>query len=210
MINFAERVQMHVLLGRMEYRNIAPIMGRLWSPLAAVTSSYRGKVNAQIAVAISAASIVPDRPRVLVQIYKGNYSHQLILASHAFGLNFLSLDQLHFIRDFGLVSGIDHEKLDGVEYSPGETGVPILAGCMGYLECRVVNAMDGGDMTCFLADVVAGSANSDLAPVTWREARNLIPKEWNDAWNEKISGEIEISRGRMSDIDYTAWAPPAF
>ena len=200
---------MYVPLVRMEYRDIAPIMGRLWSPLAAVTTSFRGKANAQIAVAITAASIVPDRPRVLVQIYKGNYSHQLIRKSQAFGLNFLSLDQLHFIRDFGLVSGIDHEKLDGVEHSLGETGVPILAGCMGYLECRVVNAMDGGDMTCFLADVVAGSANSDVAPVTWREARNLIPREWNDAWNEKIVGEIEISRGRMSDIEYTAWAPPA-
>jgi flavin reductase (DIM6/NTAB) family NADH-FMN oxidoreductase RutF len=193
----------------MEYRDIAPIMGRLWSPLAAVTSSWQGKANAQIAVAITAGSIVPDRPRVLAQIYKENYSHRLILQSHAFVLNFLSREQLHFIRDFGLVSGADREKLEGVGHSLGVTGVPILAGCMGYLECRVVNAMDGGDMTCFLADVVAGSADPNVAPVTWREARSLIPREWSEAWNEKISGEIEISRGRMSDIDYLAWAPPA-
>ena len=193
----------------MEYREIAPIMGRLWSPLAAVTSEWEGKLNAQIAVAITAASIVPDRPRVLVQIYKGNYSHRLICQSHAFVLNFLSRDQLHFIRDFGLVSGMHREKLEEVDYSLGETGAPILGGCMGYLECRVVNAMDGGDMTCFLADVVAGSANPDIAPVTWREARSLIPREWNEAWNEKIGGEVGISRGRMSDIDYTAWTPQA-
>ncbi len=193
----------------MEYREIAPIMGRLWSPLAAVTSAWQGKINAQIAVAITAASIVPDRPRVLVQIYKGNYSHRLICGSQAFGLNFLCRHQLHFIRDFGLVSGVDREKLEEVDYSLGETGVPILAGCMGFLECRLVNAMDGGDMTCFLADVVAGFASPDLAPVTWREARSLIPKEWNEAWNEKISGEVEISRSRMSDIDYTAWTPQA-
>lgn len=191
----------------MEYRDIAPIMGRLWSPLAAVTSAWQGTLNAQIAVAITAASIVPDRPRVMVQIYKGNYSHRLISHSRAFGLNFLSLDQLHLIRDFGLVSGIDREKLAGVEYSLGDTGVPILAGCMGFLECRVVNAMDGGDMTCFLADVVAGEANPDVLPVTWREARALIPKEWNDAWNEKIGGEIEVSRVSMSDIDYSPWNP---
>lgn len=190
----------------MAYRDIAPIMGRLWSPLAAVTTAWQGKVNAQIAVAITAASIVPDRPRVLVQIYKGNYSHRLILESQALGLNFLGREQLHFIRDFGLVSGIRRDKLAGVEYSLGETGVPILEGCMGFLECRVVNAMDGGDMTCFLADVVAGSANAEVGPVTWREARGLIPREWNDAWNAKISGEIEISRDRMSDIDHTPWA----
>jgi len=189
----------------MEYPDIAPIMGRLWSPLAAVTSAWQGKVNAQIAVAITAASIVPDRPRVLVQIYKGNYSHGLICQSHSFGLNFLGGDQLHFIRDFGLVSGVDRDKLKDVQYSPGETGVPILAGCMGHLECRVVNAMDGGDMTCFLADVVAGSANANVAPVSWREARSLIPREWNDAWNAKIGGEIAISRRAMSEIDYSPW-----
>ena len=191
----------------MEYHDIAPIMGRLWSPLAAVTSAWREKVNAQIAVAITAASIVPAHPRVLVQIYKRNYSHQLILDSHAFGLNFLSRDQLHFIRDFGLVSGMDREKLAGVAYALGETGVPILAGCMGCLECRVVNAMDGGDMTCFLADVVAGYASPHVPPVTWREARALIPDEWNDAWNEKIRDEIEVSLGLMSDIDYSPWEP---
>ena len=182
-------------------------MGRLWSPLAAVTSSWQGKLNAQIAVAITAASIVPDRPRVLVQIYKGNYSHRLISLSHTFGLNFLSLDQLHLIRDFGLVSGAEREKLSEVEYSLGETGVPILGASMAYLECRVINAMDGGDMTCFLADVVEGSARNDQVPVTWREARGLIPKEWNDAWNEKISGEIEVSRVRMSEIAYKPWQP---
>ena len=191
----------------MEYGEIAPIMGRLWSPLAAVTTNWEGKANAQIAVAISAASIVPAHPRVLVQIYKRNYSHRLILDSHAFGLNFLSRDQLHFIRDFGLVSGMDREKLAGVDYALGQTGVPILAGCMGCLECRVINAMDGGDMTCFLADVVAGYASPDVPPVTWREARALIPDEWNDAWNEKIRDEIEVSLGRMSDIDYSPWEP---
>ena len=209
MLNFGKRDKVCLAAVNMEYRDIAPIMGRLWSPLAAVTTSWQGKVNAQIAVAITAASIVPDRPRVLAQIYKGNYSHRLILESYAFGLNFLSGNQLDFIRDFGLVSGIDREKLEGVEYSLGETGVPILAECMGSLECRVVNAMDGGDMTCFLADVVAGSANPDVAPMSWREARSLIPKEWNEAWNAKIGGEIEVSRGRMSAIDYTPWAPLA-
>ena len=189
----------------MEYGDIAPIMGRLWSPLAAVTSRSQDKANAQIAVAIAAASIVPDRPRVLVQIYKGNYSHRLICQSHSFALNFLCHDQLHFIRDFGLVSGADRDKLQGMDYTFGETGAPILADCMGYLDCRVINAMDGGDMTCFLADVVDGSANPDKSPLTWREARRRIPAEWNEAWEAKIGAEVEISRRSMDQIDFSAW-----
>ena len=191
----------------MEYGEIAPIMGRLWSPLAAVTSLWDGKANAQIAVAISAASIVPERPRVLVQIYKGNYSHRLIARSGAFALNFITSEQLHLIRDFGLVSGIDRDKMAGVEHSIGITGVPLLARCAGFLECQVINAMDGGDMTCFLADVVNGYSDRGILPISWREARRLIPEEWNDAWNSKIAKEIEISLDQMDRIDFSPWTP---
>ena len=191
----------------MDYQLIAPIMGRLWSPLAAVTSCWQGKANAQIAVAIVAASIVPDRPRVLVQIYKENYSHHLILHSRAFALNFLDREQLALIRDFGLVSGLDRDKLAGVDYELGVTGSPVLRDSAGYLDCRVVNAMDGGDMTCFLADVLEGLTHPAREPLTWREARRLIPAEWNEEWNIKISREIDRSRTRMANIDYTAWMP---
>ncbi|MCY4367358.1 MAG: flavin reductase family protein [Chloroflexi bacterium] len=191
----------------MEYGDIAPIMGRLWSPLAAVTSQWGGKVNAQIAVAISAASIVPERPRVLVQIYKGNYSHRLIARSGAFALNFITSEQLHLIRDFGLVSGIDRDKMVGVEHSIGITGTPLLAGCAGFLECQVINAMDGGDMTCFLADVVNGYSDREILPISWRDARRLIPQEWNDAWNSKIAREIDISLDQMDRIDFSPWTP---
>ena len=191
----------------MEYGEIAPIMGRLWSPLAAVTSLWDGKANAQIAVAISAASIVPERPRVLVQIYKGNYSHRLIARSGAFALNFITSEQLHLIRDFGLVSGIDRDKMVGVEHSTGITGAPLLAGCAGFLECQVINSMDGGDMTCFLADVVNGYSDREILPISWRDARRLIPQEWNDAWNSKIAREIDISLDQMDRIDFSPWTP---
>jgi len=144
----------------MEYSRIAPIMGRLWSPIAAVTSHWQGKSNAQIAVAIAAASIVPDMPRVLLQIYKTNYSHDLIYNSGSFALNFLRQDQLELINDFGLVSGRDRDKLLGAAHAPRATGSPVLDDCWGFLDCRVVNAMDGGDMTCFLGDVLDGETLS--------------------------------------------------
>lgn len=191
----------------LDYRQIAPIMGRLWSPLAAVTSRGQGRVNVQIAVAIAAASIVPERSRVVVQIYKENYSHRLIYESRALALNFLRPDQLHLIRDFGFVSGLERDKLAGIDYSEQVTGSPILADCAGWLDCRVVNAMDGGDMTIFLAEVVAGTAPPDAELLTWREARQRIPAEWNQEWERKIGADIAVSRQRMGQIDYAPWRP---
>ena len=191
--------------GVMEYSRIAPMMGRLWSPLAAVTSHCRGKSNVQIAVAVGAASIVPHMPRVVVQIYKGNYSHGLIYESGAFALNFLRKDQLQLIKDFGLVSGRDRDKLEGVAHTLGASGCPILDDSFGYLDCRVVNAMDGGDMTCFLGEVLAGETLSESEPLWWRDARRMIPAEWNEEWDRKITGEIAISIEQMGQIDYSPW-----
>jgi len=189
----------------MDDSKIAPIMGRLWSPIAAVTSYWQGKANVQIAVAIGAASIVPHMPRVLVQIYKGNFSHDLIYQSQGFALNFPRKEQLHFIKDFGLVSGRDCDKLADVAYERRASGSPLLTDCWGFLDCRVVNAMDAGDMTCFLAEVLEGSTLSEGEPMWWREARREIPPEWNEEWDRKISQEIQRSVQRMQQIDYAPW-----
>ena len=191
----------------MEYSNIAPMMGRLWSPLAAVTSHWQGRDNVQMAVAIAAASIVPDRPRVLVQLYKTNLSHEMVLSSGAFALNFLREDQLELIGDFGLVSGRDRDKLDGVDKITGASGSPLLTECYGYLDCRVINAMDGGDMTCFLADVLEGKTLSEGEPLWWRDARRKLPAEWLARWEQKQSSEIATSRKTMDKISQTLSKP---
>ena len=68
----------------MDYSRIAPMMTHLWAPMAAVTSAWQGKYNAQIAVAISAASIVPGKPRVAIKIQKRNLTHDLIYKSDGF------------------------------------------------------------------------------------------------------------------------------
>ncbi len=192
----------------MDYADIAPMMGQLWSPIAAVTSSWRGRDNAQIAVAIGGASIVPDQPRVVVQIYKRNFSHNMIYRGGVFVLNFLRQDQLQPIHDFGLRSGRIHQKLEGYDYEDRLISVPVLRDCWGYLECLVVNAMDGGDMTCFLADVVAGNTLSDGPPLTWSQAKRDIPAEWAKEWEQKISKEIHHSAVRMEDINFTPYRRP--
>ena len=191
----------------MEYSEIAPMMGTLWSPLAAVTSSWQGKDNVQMAVAIAAASIVPDRARVAVQLYKTNLSHDMVFSAGAFALNFLRPDQLDLIGGFGLVSGRDKDKLEGVSKTTGKSGSPLLTDSFGYLDCQVINAMDGGDMTCFLADVMDGKTLSQGEPLWWRDARRMLPPEWLELWENKQTSEIVTSRATMDQISRTPWQP---
>ena len=181
-------------------RRIAPMMRHLWSPIAAVTTRWNGRNNAQIAVSVGAASVVPDRPRVLVQIYKENHSWNLIHRSRAFALNFLRPDQLALVKSLGFRSGRDVDKLAGIPCRIGESGSPILEDCWGYLDCRVVNAMDGGDMTCFLGEVLSGDTLSDGEPLWWPDARRQIPDDWNTEWDERIARQVEVSRWQMELI----------
>ena len=191
----------------MDYSRVAPMMTHLWAPMAAVTSSWQGKDNAQIAVAISAGSIVLEKPRVAIMIQKRNFSHDLIYQSGAFAVNFLRAGQLDLISEFGLVSGRDKEKLAGVAYAVKASGSPVLQDCWGYLDCRVVNVLDGGDMTCFLGDVLEGDSLSEDGPLWWRDAQRRLPREIMEEWDGKIAVEREFSALRMDQIDYSRWQP---
>ena len=133
---------------------VGPLLGGLTAPLAAISTRAGGVSNAQIAVAVTAASIVPQRPRLIVQIYHTNFTHGLIASSGVLAVNFLESSQLPLIWQLGMRSGRDGDKLGGLGYTAGATGSPLLEGCYGFLDCRVVNAMDGGDMTAFLVEAV--------------------------------------------------------
>lgn len=177
-----------------------PLLSLLWTPLVAVTAAWDGKFNGQIAVSAHGASIVPDRPRVLIQLYKTNLTHDLVRQSGAFALNLLRDDQLDLAYRLGFVSGRVTEKLIALPYIIGESGSPLLQDCLGWLDCRVVNQMDGGDMTCFLADVIGGSAPGSGSALWWREMRARMPASWHEEWNRKIAEEIAVSRETMAPV----------
>ena len=185
------------------------LLGGLSAPLAAVSTRYGATVNAQIAVAIAPASIVPHRPRLIVQLYHTNYTCQLVAAAGVMAVNFLNYDQLPLVWQLGMHSGRHGNKLAGIPYQTGVTGSPLLAGCFGYLDCRVVNAMDGGDLTAFLVEALAAeTAAAGGRRMTWREARPRLPQRWAAEWERKIAAEIALSQEQMGQINPAPWRPP--
>ena len=104
-------------------------------------------------------------------------------------------------------SGRRADKMRQVPYTAGVTGSPLIEGSFGHLDCRVVNAMDGGDMTAFLVEVLSARTNGGER-MTWRDARPRLPQHWTDEWDRKIAGEIETSLANMGQVDPAAWANP--
>jgi flavin reductase (DIM6/NTAB) family NADH-FMN oxidoreductase RutF len=187
----------------------ASVAGIFWSlaPVVAITSSWQGKVNAQIAVTVITASIVHDVPRLIVGIWKGNFTHEFIINSRAFAVHLLNRGQLQLVKNFGFYTGREREKLKNIPYSFGTTGSPILKEAHSYADCRVINAMDGGDMTGFLVDVVDGGIITGGEWMTLDYFYYAAPPEWIDEYGEKLTRSVAFSLDRIHKISYVPWSP---
>lgn len=177
-------------------------LSALWSPVMAITTRHGERVNGQIAVSGLSGSILPDQPRILIELWKANLTHDLVMASGVCAIHFLPQApterlgrSLEIISRLGFVSGRDHEKkLDGIPWRDGVTGSPILADALCYVEARVVRTLDGDEMTIFLADVVAGGNLREGAPLEWHIARGEMPPEWVADYEANQERQREAAR----------------
>ena len=109
-----------------------------------VCSGKGAEFNGQIANTVF--QITAEPPTIAVSINKSNLTHGFIEESRVFTTSVLCQSTpLSFIGRFGFKSGRDTNKLDGVDYKIGETGVPVvLENAVAYFEAKVTQEMDVG------------------------------------------------------------------
>lgn len=182
---------------------IAETLAALWSPLLAITTYHEGRRNGMVAGTGVFASLVPEAPRVLIEITKTSLTHDLVLASRVFALHTLPATpkdalttSLSLVHTLGMRSGHDGDKMAGIAARPGVTGSPILAETLTYVEARVVGTLDAEELTVFLADVVGGGRHQSGEPLTLRVLREHLPKEWLAEWATSRERQINEARRR--------------
>ncbi len=132
----------------------------LWL-LTAQAGNRRGGL---IATCVAEASIAPEMPRVLVGLARHHATWELVTSARQFALHLLALEQLELVWRFGLQSGRDVDKLDGIAWQTSPNGNLVLTDTPGWLECRVEASLDMGDRTLFLAEVLDGGLR-DRRPI---------------------------------------------
>lgn len=185
------------------------VTGAFWSnsPVVAITSAYNGKINGQIAVTVATSSIVSSIPRLIIGIWKGNYTHGFISNSKVLTIHLLKNDQFELVKNFGFYTGRERDKFSSVPYEIGITGSPIIEGTHSYAECKVINSMDGGDMTAFLVNVVDGKIKNRGHWMTLSDFYNFAPREWIAEYDLKLSRSIQFSLPIIDQIDYKPFKP---
>jgi flavin reductase (DIM6/NTAB) family NADH-FMN oxidoreductase RutF len=192
----------------MSVDGIRDTLRRLWSPVLAITSTDGSRINGQIAVTGLPASIVPEAPRVLVELWKANLTHDMVRASGVLAVHLLPATpkealsvSLSLVRTLGMRSGRDEDKMAGLPLSQGVTGSPILTDALSYVEARVVATLDGDEMTVFLGDVVAGECLHEGNALTMQVTREHMPGEWLDEWGRNQRLQLAEAKHRRSRND---------
>ena len=185
------------------------VAGVFWSqaPIVAITSKLKDEINGQIAVTLVTSSVIHTIPRLIIGIWKGNYTHNFIYDSKKLCIHLLKEDQLELVKNFGFYTGREVKKFNNLSFTTKITGCPILNRCHSYAECEVINAMDGGDMTVFLVNVINGGINSQNQWMTLQYFYDNAPYEWIQQYSRKLEKTVATSLPIIHQINYNNWKP---
>jgi flavin reductase (DIM6/NTAB) family NADH-FMN oxidoreductase RutF len=135
-------------IGKEEFRRA---LGHFASGVTVVTlKSGDGKPRGITVSAFSSVSLEP--PLVMICIDKRSSVHVHLEEGSHFAVNILADDQELISRRF---ASREEDRFEGVGFSYGVTGSPLLTGALATIECRVVHAYPGGDHTIFVGEVEA-------------------------------------------------------
>ncbi|HYP27159.1 MAG TPA: flavin reductase family protein [Blastocatellia bacterium] len=130
-------------------------LGHFASGVTVVTSRVQDDKPHGITVsAFTSVSLVP--PLILVCIDKRASLHDHLTEGSYFAVNILAEDQELISRRF---ASKEEDRFEGIGFTYGVSGAPLLTGALATIECRLVHAYPGGDHSIFVGEVEATSVN---------------------------------------------------
>jgi 3-hydroxy-9,10-secoandrosta-1,3,5(10)-triene-9,17-dione monooxygenase reductase component len=125
------------------------VLGHFATGITIVTATEEGMPVGFSCQSFAALSL--DPPMVILAPAKTSTSWPRIARAGAFCVNILGEHQEAVCRAFAVSGG---DKFDGVEWTPGVTGAPLIAGSLATVECTLGTIHEGGDHELVTGHVV--------------------------------------------------------
>jgi flavin reductase (DIM6/NTAB) family NADH-FMN oxidoreductase RutF len=136
--------------------------------LYAVTTGGADEWNAFTANWLSQVSF--DPPLVALSIENASVSLPMIRSSGLFAVNVYGAEQRELAGRLGRSLGKSPDKLAGMARETAESGCPLLADAIAWVECRVESELPAGDSTLLVGRVVGAGLRQQAEPLTMRAA----------------------------------------
>jgi len=127
------------------------IFGHFATGVTVVTTDGVGGPHGLTANAVASLSLNP--PLVLVAVEKTAQTLGFLKQNRCFAINILRVDQEDLSKRFATPGPKDFSDL---KLRRGETTAPILADCLAFVDCKVVEILPGGDHEIFVGEILAG------------------------------------------------------
>lgn len=118
--------------------------------------------------------------RVAISVLNTNYTCDIIKKSGVFALSMLDETcTFETIKHFGFQSGRDVNKFAEMETPKDGRGIPYMGWqACAMISCKVVDSIELGSHTMFIAEVEDAKVLSDKAPLTYADYQNKVkPKQ---------------------------------
>ena len=114
----------------------------------------------------SFTSVSLSPPLVLFCIARSSSLHDFFRTAEHYAVNLLADDQKSVSDRFaGRTTAT--ERFEGIKFSKGRTGSPIVSGARAAIECRAWRAHDGGDHSIFVGEVLWAKVMASKRPLVY-------------------------------------------
>jgi len=189
-------------------------MYKLTYGLFVITSTDGEKQNGCI---VNTVSMLTDEPkRITLFVNKANYTNELLKKTGVFNVSVLTESTpFDIFKQFGFQSGRDVDKFAGASYPKTENGLYYLPEhTNAVLSAKVVDALDYGTHTLFVAEVTEAKKLSNERSVTYEYYQEHIKAkpaaasateqtEATERWVCKVCGYVH--EGPMPDDFICPW-----
>jgi flavin reductase (DIM6/NTAB) family NADH-FMN oxidoreductase RutF len=118
-----------------------------------------------------------DPPLAYVSILKEINSHERLLNTDAFAINVLSRQHTFYAEQFSGQTPLAEPDFARIPHRIGNHGIPLIAGCLSWIECRHWTQYPGGDHTLFIGEIEAVSMGDADDPLIYFD-REFVELSW--------------------------------
>ncbi|MGO1560820.1 Nitrilotriacetate monooxygenase component B [Actinomycetales bacterium JB111] len=156
------------------------ILGQFCTGITVISGCLDGRPVGFTCQSFSALSL--DPPLVLVCPQRSSTTWPLIRRTGRFTVSVLGADQRDVSNAFAR-SGTD--KFDGVGWSVSPAGNPVIDGSIAWLDCWVLNEVDGGDHEIVVGLVENLERGADSAPLLFHQGQYAQPGDRQGAGEDR-------------------------
>ena len=152
-----------------------------------LASKADGKTNG--CITNTCIQVANNPTRIAISVINTNYTCDLVKKSGKFTLSILDETcTFDTIKYFGMQSGHKVDKMSGINFPEDSQGIPYLGwNCCSVLSGKVVDSIDLGSYTLFIAELVDAKLINDNAPITYADYQDHIkPKPEKKAEDKKV------------------------